>query len=351
MEYDIALLPGDGIGNEVVEATIPVLDAASEKFGFEFQTTWYDWGSQRYLQKGEMLPDTAYDQLAEHDAILHGAMGHPDVPDHISSTEGHISIRREFDHYINLRPAILFDSSLTPLKGVETEDVNIVWYRENTEGEYIDVGGRLNRGGSTEIALQSSIYTKEGIRRIAKSAFRDAKTRSKKVTNVTKSNALSHGPVFWDEVVEEVSEEFPDVRLENMYVDAANMHLVQRPEDFDVVLSSNLFGDILTDLTAAIVGGLGMTPSANLNPNNDYPGMFEPVHGSAPDIAGDGIANPLATVLSSGLMFDDFGQSSAAAAIREGVEAQVSDETAPKTPDLGGSAKTRDVVDDLVTRF
>lgn len=351
MAYEIALLPGDGIGTEVVDATVPVLEKTGERFGFEFAFERYDWGSQHYLEHGEMLPDSAYDQLAAHDAILHGAMGHPDVPDHVSSTQGHISIRREFDHYVNLRPATLFDPALSPLEDVREGDVDIEWYRENTEGEYIDIGGELRRGGRTEIALQSSVYTETGVERIAEHAFEAARRRDGSVTNVTKSNALSHGPVFWDEVVEDVAEEFPDVELEHMYVDAANMHLVQRPASFDVVLSSNLFGDILTDLTAAIVGGLGLAPSANLNPDGDFPGMFEPVHGSAPDIAGRGVANPLATVLSACLLLEDLGEDAAAETLRDTVAAQVRDETAPRTPDLGGDATTAQVAADLVDRL
>jgi tartrate dehydrogenase/decarboxylase/D-malate dehydrogenase len=351
MPYEIALLPGDGIGNEVVEASVPIMQAIGDKYGFSVETEHYPWNSERYLEKGEMLPDSAYEQLAAHDAILHGAMGHPDVPDHISSTQGHISIRKEFDHYINFRPTTLFNPDLSPLEGVQPDDVDIAWYRENTEGEYIDVGGELRRGGETELAIQSAVYTKKGVERLARAAFRDARERQGKVTNVTKSNALPYGPVFWDEVVEDVSQDFPEVNLEHMYVDAANMHLIERPQDFSVVISSNLFGDILTDLTAAIIGGLGVAPSANLNPENKYPGMFEPVHGSAPDIAGQGIANPLATVLSTALMLDDLGETAAANELQQTVGDLLLDNEVPRTPDLGGDARTMDVINELLERL
>jgi tartrate dehydrogenase/decarboxylase/D-malate dehydrogenase len=351
MVADIALLPGDGVGTEVLDATVPVLEEIADIYGFDVTFTEYDWGSEWYLEHGEMLPDSSYDQLASHDAILLGAMGHPDVPDHISSNEGHISIRREFDHYVNLRPAYLFDPTQSRLEGIERGDIDIALYRENTEGQYNDIGGRLDRGGQTEIALQTSVYTEEGIERIARRAFEAATERDGKVTNVTKSNALPHGPVFWDEVVETVAEEYPDVAVEHLYVDAAAMDLVRRPCDFDVILASNLFGDILSDLTAEIIGGLGLAPSANLNPDGDYPGMFEPVHGSALDIAGDGIVNPLATILSAELMLEDLGKEEAAAALRSTVEAQLIDDDAPRTPDLGGDAMTEDVINDLCDRL
>jgi tartrate dehydrogenase/decarboxylase/D-malate dehydrogenase len=351
MTLDVALLPGDGIGPEVVDATVPVLERLADAYGFGLRTTRYGWNSERYLERGEMLPPDGPDRLADYDAILHGAMGHPDVPDHISSGQGHLRIRRAFDHYINKRPTRLFDGVRCPLRDYGPGDIDIEWYRENSEGEYIDMGGLMDRGGTGELAIQSSIYTRRGIERIARAAFDAATEREGLVTNVTKSNALSYGPVLWDSVVEAVGEEYPDVTLEHLYVDAANMDLVRRPEAFDVVVSSNLFGDILTDLTAQITGGLGLAPSANRNPENDYPDMYEPIHGSAPDIAGQGVANPLATALSAGLMLEDAGHADAAGALRRAVEAQLADGEAPRTPDLGGDAGTDEVAADLRSRL
>jgi tartrate dehydrogenase/decarboxylase/D-malate dehydrogenase len=350
--HDIALLPGDGIGPEVVDATVPLLGELGERHGFDVEFTRYDWGSDRYVERGEMIPDDAPDRLRPHDAILLGAMGDPRVPDHVSSTEGHLVIRKAFDHYVNLRPARLYEGAPTPLAGYGGGDIDVLWFRENTEGEYVDIGGRLARGGRTEMALQTAVFTHDGVERIARAAFEAALDRDRKLTNVTKSNALPYGPVFWDEVVEEVAEDYPEVDLEHLFVDAANMDLALRPEAFDVVVSSNLFGDILTDLTAAITGGLGLAPSANLNPDvEDVPGMFEPVHGSAPDIAGEGIADPLATVLSTALMLDDLDEPGAADTLRGAVETYLADPDAPRTPDLGGDARTDAVAESVRTRL
>lgn len=352
MPYDIALLPGDGIGPEVVDATLPLLEAVAEGEDFDVRFTRYGWGSERYLERGEMIPEDAPDQLRPHDAVLLGAMGDPRVPDHVSSTEGHLVIRKAFDHYVNLRPARLFEGAPTPLAGYEGGDIDVLWFRENTEGEYVDIGGRLARGGRTEMALQTAVFTHHGVERIARAAFDAALGRDQKVTNVTKSNALPYGPVFWDEVVEEVASDYPEVELEHLFVDAANMDLALRPEEFDVVVSSNLFGDILTDLTAAITGGLGLAPSANLNPDvADVPGMFEPVHGSAPDIAGQGIANPLATFLSAALLLEDLGEADAAERLRDAVEAHLADPDAPRTPDLGGEAGTEAAAESVRSRL
>jgi tartrate dehydrogenase/decarboxylase/D-malate dehydrogenase len=350
--HDIALLPGDGIGPEVVDAAVPVLRDLGEHHDFGVEFTRYGWGSDRYIEEGEMIPEDASEQLRPHDAVLLGAMGDPRVPDHVSSTEGHLVIRKAFDHYVNLRPARLYEGAPTPLAGYDGGDIDIEWYRENTEGEYVDIGGRLARGGKTEMALQTAVFTHDGVERIARAAFEAALDRDQKVTNVTKSNALPYGPVFWDEVVEEVADDYPEVELEHLFVDAANMDLALRPEEFDVVVSSNLFGDILTDLTAAVTGGLGLAPSANLNPDvDDVPGMFEPVHGSAPDIAGQGIANPLATILSVALMLDDLDEGAAAEALRGAVETHLADPDAPRTPDLDGEAETESVAESVRERL
>ncbi len=351
MSYTIALAPGDGIGPAVVSATVPILETAAEVGGFGIETNTYEMGAGHYLETGEVMTDETLAALRDHDAILLGGVGLPEVDNAFVAAEGHHRIRRELDLWNNLRPAYLFDESVCPLKGYGRGDIDILWFRENSEGEYIDAGGRLERGGKTEMAMQCSAYTRTGIERIARAAFDAASEREGVVHNVTKSNVLSYGMTFWDEVLEEVADSYPDVALEKLYVDAANLSIVSRPEIYDVVVAPNLFSDILTDATAGVIGGLGLAPSANLNPDADVPGMFEPVHGTAPDIAGEGIANPLATVLSAALLLEDLGEPDAAEAIRAAVEAQLSDDSAPRTPDLGGSATTDAVAADLNERL
>ncbi len=351
MSYTIALTPGDGIGQEVVSATVPILETAADIGGFDLEMNTYEMGAAHYIETGTVMEDETLEAIRDHDAILLGGVGLPEVDNAFVAAEGHHRIRRELDLWNNLRPAYLFDESVCPLKGYGHGDIDILWFRENSEGEYIDAGGRLDRGGRTDTAIQCSVYTREGIERIARAAFDAATDRDGIVHNITKSNVLSYGAAFWDEVVEEVATEYPDVTLEKLYVDAANLSIVVQPERYDVVVGPNLFSDILTDATAGVVGGLGLAPSANLNPNEDVPGMFEPVHGTAPDIAGEGIANPLATVLSGALLFDDLGEDGAADAIRAAVEAQLQDESAPRTPDLGGDAMTDDVATDLNERL
>ncbi len=351
MRYTIALTPGDGIGPEVVSATVPILETAAEIGGFDIELNEYDIGAAHYLETGEVMTDETLEALRGHDAILLGGVGLPEVDNAFVAAEGHHRIRRELDLWNNLRPAYLFDESVCPLKGYGRGDIDILWFRENSEGEYIDAGGRLERGGGTEMAMQCSVYTRKGIERIARAAFEAATEREEIVHNITKSNVLSYGPTFWDEVVEAVATEYPNVTLESLYVDAANLSIVTQPERYDVVVGPNLFSDILTDATAGVVGGLGLAPSANLNPDEDVPGMFEPVHGTAPDIAGEGIANPLATVLSGALLFEDLDERAAADAVRAAVESQLRDESSPRTPDLGGSATTDDVAADLNERL
>ena len=352
MSYDVAVVPGDGIGIEVVNATIPLLNTVAERHGFELNTDRYDWGSHRHIEKGSAMPDDAIDILSDYDAILHGATGHPDVPDTVGAWELVIAIRRAFDQYVNYRPAYLFNEAFSPLAEVSTGAIDIHWIRENSEGEYADIGGGLARRQQDTLAVQTSVYTREGVERIIRHAFEFAiENDLGKVTSVTKSNAQRFGPVFWDEVAEEISKEFPDVAFESVLVDAMAQHLVVRPEEFEVVVASNLFSDIHTDLTAAVIGGLGLTPSANLNPDEDVPGMFEPVHGSAPDIAGKGIANPIAEVLSAALMLENLGEEEAATAIWQAVEDQLSDVNGPRTVDIGGTDSTQTVVDDLIERI
>jgi tartrate dehydrogenase/decarboxylase/D-malate dehydrogenase len=351
MSYDIALIPGDGIGPEVVDATLPILDAAATAADFDVETTRYDWGTDRYLNEGAMMPEDGLDRLASHDAILLGAVGHPDVPDHVTLNGLLLPIRKGFDQSICKRPAVLFEGVDSPLKGYSGGDIDILVFRENTEGEYADVGGREHRGYENEVAVQSAVYTRRSTERIVRAAFEAATERSGHLTNVTKSNAQAHGMVFWDDIVAEVSEEYPGVEVERLLVDAASMDMVRRPDEFDVVVCSNLFGDILTDVGAIVTGSMGLAPSANVDPGRDNPSMFEPVHGSAFDIMGEGVANPLATVLSGSLMFDHLGEAAAATALWDAVADQLADADAPRTADLGGESGTDAVATDLIDRL
>ena len=351
MSYDIALIPGDGIGPEVVDATLPILDTAATAAGFDVETTRYDWGTDRYLNEGAMMPEDGLDRLASHDAILLGAVGHPDVPDHVTLNGLLLPIRKGFDQSICKRPAVLFEGVDGPLKGYSGGDIDVLVFRENTEGEYADVGGREHRGYENEVAVQSAVYTRRSTERIVRAAFEAASERSGHLTNVTKSNAQAHGMVFWDDIVAEVSEEYPGVEVERLLVDAASMDMVRRPDEFDVVVCSNLFGDILTDVGAIVTGSMGLAPSANVDPGRDNPSMFEPVHGSAFDITGEGVANPLATVLSGSLMFDHLGEDAAATALWDAVADQLADADAPRTADLGGESGTEAVAADLRGRL
>lgn len=351
MTYDIALIPGDGIGPAIVDSATTVIERVSDSHGFTVETTAYEWGAEHLIETGEVMPDDATDRLRDVDGIVLGAFGHPDVDNYRVAAEGHHLIRKEFDQYINLRPVYLYDGDLSPLDGYQTGDIDIAWYRENSEGEYLDMGGRLTRGGTSEMAVQCAVFTRKGVERIARAAFEAATKRDGTVTNVTKSNALPHGPVYWDEIVEEVATEYPSVELEHLYADAANLAIIERPEDFDVVVATNLFSDILTDATAGVVGGLGLAPSSNVNPENDLPGMYEPIHGTAPDIAGQGIANPIATILSGALMLEDLREEAAAETIREAVADVLTDADAPRTPDLGGEATTDDVTEAVLNRL
>ncbi|WP_227356454.1 isocitrate/isopropylmalate dehydrogenase family protein [Haladaptatus salinisoli] len=351
MAYEIATIPGDGIGPEVVDAALPLFEEAADAAGFGFETTRYDWGTERYLDDGAMMPDDGLDRLAESDAILLGAVGHPEVPDHVTLHGLLLPIRKGFDQGVCKRPSVLFDGIESPLRGYEGGDIDFVVYRENTEGEYADVGGREHRGFGNDVAIQSGVFTREGTERIVRAAFEAAAEREGRLTSITKSNAQAHSMVFWDDIVAEVGEEYAGVEVERLLVDAASMDFIRRPEEFDVVVASNLFGDILTDIGAIVTGSMGLAPSANVDPDGDYPSMFEPVHGSAPDIAGQGVANPLATVLSGSMFFEHLGERSAADDLWDAVEAQVADPDAPRTPDLGGDATTEDVVSDLRKRL
>jgi tartrate dehydrogenase/decarboxylase / D-malate dehydrogenase len=342
--FRVAVIGGDGIGPEVTEQAVRVADAALRHNGAAIEWDRLPWSSALYLKTGKMLPPDAWDVLPRYDAILFGAIGRPDVPDRIPVHDFLLPMRRKFDQYVNLRPAYLFEGVRSPLRDKAPGSIDLVVYRENTEGEYAPVGGRLYQGTPEEVALQTNVFTRRGCERIIRAAFEGARKRRKKLTSVTKSNAQTFGMVLWDEVFAEVRQRYPDVESGSLLVDAAAMDFVRRPEAFDVVVASNLFGDILTDLSAIVVGSPGLAASANINPERVFPSMFEPVHGSAPDIAGKGIANPLAAILSAGLLLDHLGLAAAAAAVRKAVAA-VLKAGRPYTPDLGGNAGTKDVAD------
>ncbi len=345
--YRIAAIPGDGIGPEVIPEGIRVLQAAANRYGFQVEVTEFPWGCGYYLKHGVMMPPDGLDQLRKFDAILMGAVGDPRVPDHVSLWGLLLRIRKGFDLYVNLRPVRLLEGVPGPLVGRRPEDVDMVFVRENTEGEYAGVGGRVAEGTADEVALQTSVYTRRGTERVVRYAFELARRRRRQLASVTKSNALQYTAVLWDEVTESLSREYPDVQVWRVLVDAACYHMVLNPQRFDVVVGSNLYADILTDLGAALQGSLGLAASANLDPTRRNPSLFEPVHGSAPDIAGRGIANPLATIWSVSLMLEHLGETKAAAAVFEAVQAVVR-EPALHPPDLGGRATTQAVADAVV---
>ncbi len=342
--YRVAVIPGDGIGQEVVPEGVRVLQAAARGFGFQVQTVEFPWGCGYYLEHGTMMPPDGLQQLRSFDAILLGAVGDPRVPDHVSLWGLLLRIRKGFDLYVNLRPVRLLEGVPGPLAGRGPGDVDMLFVRENTEGEYAGVGGRVAEGTPEEVALQTSVYTRRGTERVLRYAFELARRRRKRLASVTKSNALQYTAVLWDEVTELVGRDYPDVEVWRLHVDAAAYHMVLNPQRFDVVVGSNLYADILTDLGAALQGSLGLAASANLDPTRRFPSLFEPVHGSAPDIAGRGVANPLATFWSVSLMLEHLGEAEAAAAVFDAVRAVVKDPRL-RTPDLGGSATTRQVTE------
>ncbi len=350
--YRIAVIAGDGIGQEVTPAAIAVLEAAATRAGFGLKWQHYPWGSQHYFDHGRMMPEDALDLLRPFDAILFGAVGDPRIQDNVTLNGLLLPIRRGFDQYACVRPAILYPGVSSPLAGRKGGEIDFVVIRENTEGEYSQVGGEAHRGGPHEVAIQSAVFTRHGTERVIRFAFDLARRRNGKrlVTSVTKSNAQGFSMAFWDRVFADVAREYADIRTESLLVDAACMDLVRRPNDFDVIVASNLFGDILTDLSAAITGSLGLAPSANLNPARTFPSLFEPVHGSAPDIVGKGIANPLAAILAGAMMLDFLGEPDAAARVDAAVRGALADGEA-LTRDLGGSATTGTVTDAVLTRL
>src|SRR5947209_8894593 len=328
-----AVVAGDGIGPEVIEQAIRVTDAALKRDGAVCAWNRLPWSSAFYKKTGHVVPDDGWQTLAKHDAILFGAIGSPDVPDTVTVHGLLLPLRRKFDLYVNLRPAYLFAGVQSPLRDKAPGSIDMLVYRENTEGEYAPIGGRLYVGTPHEVAVQTNTFTRRGCERIMRAAFEGARKRRKKVTSITKSNAQTFGMVLWDEVFAVVKKDYPDVQSGSLLVDAAAMDFVRKPEAFDVVVASNLFGDILTDISAIITGSVGLAASANINPERTYPSMFEPVHGSAPDIAGKGIANPFAAILSVKLMLDHLGQTKPAAAIQAAVAA-VLKAGKVRTPDL-----------------
>jgi len=338
--HDIAVIPGDGIGNEVVPAAQRVLEAVGARHGFGFRWTDYDWGCERYLETGAMMPEDGLDRLRAHEAIFLGAVGAPGVPDHVSLWGLLIPIRRTFEQYVNLRPIRLFDAVHSPL--AQPPRIDLVVVRENVEGEYSEVGGRLYAGQEGELAAQLAVFTRRGTERVVRYAFARAAERSGRLVSATKSNGIIHTMPFWDEVVDAVAAEHPDIEVERVLIDALCARVVSRPGSLDVIVGSNLFGDILSDLTAAVAGSIGIAPAANLNPERDHPSMFEPVHGSAPDIAGQGVANPVGQVWTGALMLEHLGHPEAAAAVHRAIE-RVLDDRVNHTPDLGGRATTEQV--------
>ncbi|MEX2451778.1 MAG: tartrate dehydrogenase [Rhodospirillales bacterium] len=341
--YRIAVIPGDGIGKEVVPEGIRVMEAVGAKHGLSFTWDNFDWSCEVYAKTGRMMPADGLDQIRSHDAIYLGAVGFPGVLDHVSLWGLLIPIRREFRQYVNLRPVRLFEGVPCPLAGRNPGDIDFYVVRENNEGEYSDIGGRLYGGTEDEQVSQLNVFTRKGTDRIIKFAFELAKTRpAKHVTSATKSNGIKHTMPYWDERFAAVSKQYPGIKTDQFHIDILTAHFVRHPDWFDVVVGSNLFGDILSDLGPAVTGTIGIAPGGNINPEKDYPSMFEPVHGSAPDIAGQGIANPIGQIWSGAMMLEHLGHKDAADRIVKAIEVVLKD---PKllTPDMGGKAGTKDL--------
>ncbi len=347
--FKIAVIAGDGVGQEVVPAALRVLEAISARFGATFDLHHFDWGAEYYFRNGRMMPVDALDQLRPMDAILLGAVGDPKIPDHVTLNGLLLPIRRTFDQFANVRPAVLYDGVASPLANPGIVDMVVV--RENTEGEYAQVGGFVYHQQPEEVAIQTSVFTRRGIERVVRFAFDLARKRNgkRRVTSITKSNAQGFGMVLWDRVFQTVAAEYSDIETESLLVDAAAMNFIRRPASFDVVVASNLFGDILSDVSAILTGSIGLAPSANLDPTRRFPSMFEPVHGSAPDIAGRGVVNPMAQILSVGMMLDHFGLEEAGRSVERAV-ATVLREGKHRTPDLGGSSSTIEVTEAVIEK-
>jgi tartrate dehydrogenase/decarboxylase/D-malate dehydrogenase len=349
--YRVAAIPGDGIGNEVVPAGQSVLEAAARRHGFTLDWKPFDWSCERYTRVGSMMPNDGLEQLRPFDAIFLGAVGYPGVPDHVSLWGLLLPIRRGFEQYVNLRPVRLLRGVESPLRGREAGSIDFYVVRENTEGEYSDVGAIVNAGTDDEAATQTAMFTRRGCDRIMRYAFELARRRKKHVTSATKSNGIRHTMPYWDDRFEAIARDYPDVATDKYHIDILSAHFVRHPDWFDVVVASNLFGDILSDLGPAIVGSIGIAPSANLNPEREFPSMFEPVHGSAPDIAGRGVANPIGQIWSGAMMLDHLGEHDAALDVERAIEDALADPTAPRTADLGGTATTIDVATAITERL
>jgi tartrate dehydrogenase/decarboxylase / D-malate dehydrogenase len=346
--HRIAVIPGDGVGVEVIEAGMAVLEAAARADGgFVLEPTPFPWGSEYYLAYGRMMAENAVDTLRDFDAIYLGAVGSPAVPDDVTLWGSILLIRQALDLYVNLRPVRLMNGVQGPLRNKGPEQIDMICVRENTEGEYSGVGGRVHRGHPTEVAIQTDVFTRTGVERIARYAFELADRRDRRLASITKSNAGRHAFTFWDDVVEAVSADYPAVSVDRLLVDAAAAFFVTRPERFDVVVGSNLFMDILTDVGAVIQGGMGLAASMNVNPDGGVPALFEPVHGSAPDIAGRGIANPTGAVWAGAMLLEHLGEAAAAATVMRSLEAVLAAGEV-RTPDLDGTAGTREFADAVV---
>jgi tartrate dehydrogenase/decarboxylase/D-malate dehydrogenase len=350
--FTIGVIAGDGVGKEVLPQARRVLEAVGRRQSVTFAFQNFDWGADHFFRWGRMMPTGAIDLLQPCDAVLLGAVGHPDIPDHTTLNGLLLPLRRAFDLYANVRPAYLYPGVQSPLAGLKGGEIDLVVVRENTEGEYSQVGGFVYQHQPEEVAIQTSVFTRRGIERIVRFAFELAVKRNKKkrVTSITKSNAQGYSMVLWDNVFRQVAEQFPTIETESLLVDAAAMNFIRRPESFDVVVGSNLFCDILSDISAIIVGSMGLAASANLDPLRRFPSIFEPVHGSAPDIAGKGIVNPLATILSAGMMLDHLGMAEAARSVDDAVAAVLA-EGKVRTPDLGGHSGTEDVTAAVVEKL
>ncbi|MEE4290519.1 MAG: tartrate dehydrogenase [Cycloclasticus sp.] len=346
--YEVAVIPGDGIGKEVMPAGLSVLQKVADDHGFKLSLTEYPWSCETYHATGKMMPDDGIELLKDSDAIYLGAVGFPGVPDHISLWGLLIPIRRSFDQYINLRPIRLLKGVSSPLAGRTAEDIDFYVVRENSEGEYSSIGGRQNEGTPFETVVKTDVFTRRGVDRVMKYAFELAMTRDKKhLTSATKSNGVLHTMPFWDERFADLSKQYPDIHVDQYHIDILAANFVLHPDWFDVVVGSNLFGDILSDLGPAIAGTIGIAPSANINPEGDYPSMFEPVHGSAPDIAGKGIANPIGQIWSGAMMLEHLGEQEAADRIVKAIE-QVLQSKDSLTPDMGGNATTESLAAAIV---
>jgi tartrate dehydrogenase/decarboxylase / D-malate dehydrogenase len=341
--YKIAAIPGDGIGTEVISAGVEVLEASAKRDGYKVKVDHFDWGGEYYKKHGLMMPANGRDLIKKHDAILFGSAGHPEIPDHVTLWGLRLNICQPFDQYANVRPTRILPGITSPLRAVTGPELDWVIVRENSEGEYAGVGGRVHQGLPLEVATDVSILTRPGVERIMRFAFKLAQSRPRKLlTVVTKSNAQRHAMVMWDEIALQISKEFKDVKWDKMLVDAMTMRMTMKPETIDTVVATNLHADVLSDLAAALAGSLGIAPTANLNPERTYPSMFEPIHGSAFDIVGKGIANPIGTFWSTVMMLEHLGEPKAADRLMKAIERVTAD---PKlhTPDLGGKATTKQV--------